>query len=219
MGIFYFKHKMSWKWCYILAKFETFFNALMMICEFVSRVLYIYSACTPSITGCLYPWHNCLQHCLQIFQRLQSFLASPCTTEVPLLARISTCLWKMTLWCFNHWSVDQQDKWKPVSQPSCFIALPLSEEVLPASSSRLQCPCLPPKQPIVGRFLGYLQPSQHPLHFSLSLSVCLWQTLVITARTADWVSALATVGTHGNMEGEVDRASLPKAHHLVCWHQ
>lgn len=85
------------------------------------------------------------------------------------------------------------------------------------------------KEHIVGWFRGYLHTSFFSCCLSLSLSRCPWQTLQIYARTADsspgWVSALATVGTHGNMrgamEGGKDRGVIwpqPKAPVLVSWH-
>lgn len=89
----------------------------------------------------------------------------------------------------------------------------------------------PPKQQIVGWFLAYLHTRSLFSSLSLSLLLCPWQTLDITARTADrspgWMSALATVGTGGKMEGVMEGGEdrriiwgpLPEAPLLASWHQ
>lgn len=130
----------------------------------------------------------------------------------------------------DFWGVDKQDKQSlsaslHASLPSLYQR---RRHLLPCQGCSVLL-CLPPKEQIVGWFHGYLHTSFFSCRLSLSLSRCPWQTLQFYARTADssrgWVSALATVGTHGNMrgavEGGMDRGVIwpqPKAPVLVSWH-
>lgn len=132
---------------------------------------------------------------------------------------------------FDLWSVDKQDKRSPsanlyASLPSLYQRrrhlLPLQGcGVLPYLATTKTADSWP---------ILCLASHTIALHLSLGLLLCPWQTLVITARSADrspgWVSALATVGTGGKMEGveggkdrRIIWGRLPKAPLLVSWHQ
>lgn len=135
---------------------------------------------------------------------------------------------------FDPWSVDKQDKRSPSANLCASLPSLLhqrSGNLLPRQGRGVLRWISTTKQHAVRQFFAYLftHTHTHTFHRTLSLPLCPWQTLVISARAADRspgrVSALATVGSGGKMEGvmEDDRritwGLLPKATLLVSWHQ
>ncbi len=133
---------------------------------------------------------------------------------------------------FNLWSVDKQDKRSPSA--NLYASLPSlyqrRRHLLPLQGCGV-LPCLATTKTADSWPIPCLPSHSLSSSLSLSLSLCPWQTLVISARTADrspgWVSALATVGCGGKTEGVMgggrDRRIIwgppPKAPLLASWHQ
>lgn len=161
----------------------------------------------PSTMAALHPSISIHRHLWSLKCVLLHACEGPAPPEGCCWPRISTCPWQKCHGCgFDLWSVDKQDKRSPSAKPLCLITLPLPEEAPPATFKvGVSFPVnLAPKQQIDSQFVTDL----HTLSLSLSPSLWLWQTLAIVARTANrrpgWVSALATVGAGGEMEGVIE---------------